>query len=34
MDNKNISNVVKNYWDNNADKWFGVTALPTYGTFK
>jgi ubiquinone/menaquinone biosynthesis C-methylase UbiE len=31
MDNTNIHNINKNYWDNNADEWFGVTALPTYG---
>lgn len=31
MDNKNILNANKNYWDNNADEWFGVTALPNYG---
>lgn len=31
MDNKGILNTNKNYWDNNADEWFGVTALPTYG---
>lgn len=32
MDNKNILNTNKNYWDTNADEWFGVTALPKYGT--
>lgn len=31
MDNKNILNINKNYWDNNANEWFGVTALPEYG---
>lgn len=31
MDNKTILNVNKDYWNTNADKWFGVTALPEYG---
>ncbi len=31
MDSKSIHNINKNYWDTNADEWFGVTALPTYG---
>ena len=31
MDNKSILHINKNYWDKNADDWFGGTALPTYG---
>lgn len=31
MDSTSIHNINKNYWDTNADEWFGVTALPTYG---
>ncbi|QAA32379.1 class I SAM-dependent methyltransferase [Clostridium manihotivorum] len=31
MANKSIHDTNKNYWDNTADEWFGVTALPTYG---
>ena len=31
MDSKSIHNINKNYWDTNADEWFGSTALPTYG---
>jgi cyclopropane fatty-acyl-phospholipid synthase-like methyltransferase len=31
MANKSIHATNKNYWDNTADEWFGVTALPTYG---
>jgi len=31
MDSKNILAINENYWNNNADEWFGVTALPTYG---
>lgn len=31
MNNKKIHAINKNYWDINADEWFGVTALPTYG---
>jgi len=31
MDSKNILSINKNYWDSNADEWFGVTALPEYG---
>lgn len=31
MDSKNILNTNKSYWDNTADEWFGVTALPNYG---
>ena len=27
----NILKTNKNYWDANADSWFGATALPTYG---
>ncbi|WP_315673630.1 class I SAM-dependent methyltransferase [Clostridium sp. 19966] len=31
MDSKAILNTNKNYWDTNADDWFGTTALPEYG---
>jgi hypothetical protein len=31
MDSKSIHSINKEYWDANADEWFGVTALPTYG---
>lgn len=31
MENKNIIQKNKTYWDTNADLWFGTTALPTYG---
>lgn len=31
MDDKRILNINKNYWDSNADEWFGVTSLPNYG---
>ena len=31
MENKNINKINKNYWDSNADAWFGTTALPEYG---
>ncbi len=30
MDNK-IHETNRIYWDDNADNWFGTTALPTYG---
>lgn len=31
MEDKNIHEVNKAYWNTNADDWFGVTALPEYG---
>ena len=31
MQPKEIISKNKNYWDENADSWFGTTALPTYG---
>ncbi len=31
MENNNIIQNNKTYWDTNADLWFGTTALPTYG---
>ena len=31
MENKNIIENNKTYWDANADLWFGTTALPKYG---
>ena len=31
MENKTILQVNKTYWNETADKWFGVTALPEYG---
>lgn len=31
MEDKSILDINKNYWDSNADEWFGVTALPNYG---
>lgn len=31
MENKNILQVNKTYWNETADLWFGVTALPEYG---
>ena len=31
MKNKTILQVNKTYWNVNADKWFGATALPEYG---
>lgn len=31
MENKNIIQNNKTYWDTNADLWFGTTALPKYG---
>ncbi len=31
MENKDIIQKNKAYWDSNADLWFGTTALPTYG---
>ena len=31
MENKNIIENNKTYWDTNADLWFGTTALPKYG---
>lgn len=32
MEKEKILNTNKSYWDKNADSWFGVTALPKYGT--
>ena len=32
MDNKIIHEINKNYWNKHANEWFGVTALPQYGT--
>ncbi len=26
-----IQKINKNYWNENADDWFGVTSLPEYG---
>ena len=31
MKQKNILETNKSYWNENADSWFGVTALPQYG---
>ncbi len=31
MQNKNILQTNKSYWNTNADSWFGTTALPQYG---
>ncbi len=31
MINKNITNNNREYWNENADSWFGVTSLPKYG---
>lgn len=31
MQSKNILQTNKNYWNTNADSWFGTTALPQYG---
>lgn len=31
MENRNIHEVNKAYWNTNADYWFGATALPEYG---
>lgn len=31
MENKDIIQNNKTYWDTNADLWFGATALPKYG---
>lgn len=31
MENKDIIQNNKTYWDTNADLWFGTTALPEYG---
>ena len=31
METKNIHETNRKYWDANADAWFGMTALPTYG---
>ncbi len=31
MENSNIILTNKNYWNEHADSWFGVTALPLYG---
>lgn len=31
MENKNIIENNKTYWNTNADLWFGTTALPEYG---
>lgn len=32
MSNKEIHEINRTYWDTYADEWFGVTALPQYGT--
>jgi SAM-dependent methyltransferase len=32
MSNKTIHEINRTYWDTYADEWFGVTALPQYGT--
>lgn len=31
MLNKTIQEINKDYWNANADAWFGTTSLPTYG---
>ena len=31
MDNAEIIEVNKHYWNEHADLWFGTTALPKYG---
>ncbi len=31
MQQEEIIDNNKHYWDENADLWFGTTALPTYG---
>lgn len=31
LDNKGVLEHNKKFWDNTADKWFGVTALPELG---
>ena len=31
MNNEEIIDVNKNYWNDHADQWFGTTALPLYG---
>ncbi|MCH5193837.1 MAG: class I SAM-dependent methyltransferase [Oscillospiraceae bacterium] len=31
MDNNQIIKINKHYWNENADLWFGTTALPEYG---
>ena len=31
MESENIHKTNRNYWDTNADAWFGATALPEYG---
>ena len=31
METRKISQANKEYWNANADSWFGATALPTYG---
>ncbi len=31
MENKDIIQNNKTYWNTNADLWFGTTALPEYG---
>ena len=31
MDNEEIIETNRNYWDEHADLWFGTTALPEYG---
>lgn len=30
---KDIHKVVKNYWDETADEWFGATCLPKFGVY-
>lgn len=32
MSNNKIHEINRNYWNTYADEWFGVTALPKYGT--
>jgi len=32
MSNSTIHEINRTYWDTYADEWFGVTALPQYGT--
>ncbi|MBO4457679.1 MAG: class I SAM-dependent methyltransferase [Butyrivibrio sp.] len=33
MDNKDIIETNKKYWNEHADLWFGTTALPEYGVY-
>ena len=32
MKNEELLEITKDFWNSTADDWFGVTALPTYGT--